>query len=192
MALSEDVDDLRLAAEISFTQAVVQREAGLHRRGDEQRADRSDQYVAKGAALPAGTGPSVAGLDGRSRRHDAWLNGHRGVGRPRPLSRSARLGLAGRQAARRALRDQRRSASSPMSRPMNGPGAAPTAPGCGSACSTAGSTPAIRGSAGLDRALEVATEPTATSGSRRPSRPTRPAMAPRARASSGRSRRPRR
>jgi tetratricopeptide (TPR) repeat protein len=54
MELSQDVDDLRLSAEISFTQAIVQREAGLTHEAIGSANAALDQYVAKGAALPAG------------------------------------------------------------------------------------------------------------------------------------------
>jgi class 3 adenylate cyclase/tetratricopeptide (TPR) repeat protein len=53
MELSQDVDDLRLSAEISFTHAIVQREAGLTHEAIGSANAALDQYVAKGAALPA-------------------------------------------------------------------------------------------------------------------------------------------
>jgi hypothetical protein len=53
MALAEDVDNLRLSAEVSFTQAIVQRDAGLTQDARSSANAALDQYVAKGAALPA-------------------------------------------------------------------------------------------------------------------------------------------
>ena len=53
MELSEDVDDLRLSAEISFTQATVQRAAGLVDEAAGSAQAALEQYLAKGAALPA-------------------------------------------------------------------------------------------------------------------------------------------
>ena len=51
--LSEDVDDLRLSAEILFTLGTVQRDAGLIEAARTSGAAALDRYVAKGAALPA-------------------------------------------------------------------------------------------------------------------------------------------
>jgi tetratricopeptide (TPR) repeat protein len=51
--LTEDVDDLRLSAEILFTLGTVQRDAGLIQEAAHSASVALDQYVAKGAALPA-------------------------------------------------------------------------------------------------------------------------------------------
>lgn len=52
MGLSEDVDDLRLSAEILFTLSTVQRDAGLLDEAASSATAALDRYVAKGAALP--------------------------------------------------------------------------------------------------------------------------------------------
>lgn len=51
--LTEDVDDLRLSAEILFTLGIVQRDAGLIEEATRSASAALDRYVAKGAALPA-------------------------------------------------------------------------------------------------------------------------------------------
>jgi class 3 adenylate cyclase/tetratricopeptide (TPR) repeat protein len=53
MELSEDVDDLRLSAEILFTLGIVQRDAGLIEEATSSVSAALDRYIAKGAALPA-------------------------------------------------------------------------------------------------------------------------------------------
>jgi hypothetical protein len=52
-ALSEDVDDLRLSADISFTLSIVHRDAGLIEEATNSANAALDRYLAKGAALPA-------------------------------------------------------------------------------------------------------------------------------------------
>lgn len=51
--LSDDVDDLRLSAEIFFTLGTVQRDAGLTEEATSSVHAALERYVAKGAALPA-------------------------------------------------------------------------------------------------------------------------------------------
>ena len=51
--LSEDIDDLRLSAEVLFNLAVVQRAAGLLAAATGSASAARDKYVAKGATLPA-------------------------------------------------------------------------------------------------------------------------------------------
>jgi tetratricopeptide (TPR) repeat protein len=53
LELSEDVDDLRLSAEVLFTLGIVQRAAGLIEEATSSVGAALDRYVAKGAALPA-------------------------------------------------------------------------------------------------------------------------------------------
>lgn len=53
MDLAEDVDDLRLSAQASFAQAIVQRDAGLTDEAMTSANVALDRYMAKGAALPA-------------------------------------------------------------------------------------------------------------------------------------------
>lgn len=52
-ALSEDIDDLRLSADISFTLSIVHRDAGLIEEATSSANAALDRYLAKGAALPA-------------------------------------------------------------------------------------------------------------------------------------------